>query len=49
MHMDVSNKAVDGILVQNGHRMAFKSCKLNNPKQRYLAHELEFLVVVYYL
>ena len=38
VHMDVSNRALGGVLVQEGHLVAFESQKLNAAEQRYSAH-----------
>ena len=46
---DASNKALGGVLVQEGHSMAFESKKLNNAEQRYSTHEKEMTVVVHCL
>ena len=39
--MDASNKALGGVLVQEGHRVAFESRKLDAAEQRYNTHEKE--------
>lgn len=49
VHTDASNRAIGGVLVQEGHLVAFKSQKLNDAKQRYSIHEKEMLVVVHCL
>ena len=36
---DASNKALGGVLVQEGHPVAFESRKLNGAEQRYSTHE----------
>ena len=49
VHIDASNKAIGGVLVQKGHPMAFESRKLNDAEQRYSTHEKKMVVVVHYL
>ena len=49
MHTDASDKAVGGVLVQDGHPVAFESHKLNPAEQRYSAHEKEMVAVVHCL
>lgn len=49
LHTDASDKAVGGVLVQEGHPVAFESRKLNNAEQRYSTHEKEMVAVVHYL
>ena len=39
VRIDASDRPLGGVLVQEGHPMAFKSKKLNNAKQRYSTHE----------
>ena len=39
VHTDASDKAIGGVLVQEGHPMAFKSRKLNDVEQRYSTHK----------
>ena len=46
---DASDRALGGVLVQEGHPMAFENGKLNNDEQRYSTHEKEMMVVVHYL
>ena len=46
---DASDRALGGVLVQEGHPMAFESRKLNNTEQRYSTHEKEMTVVVHCL
>ena len=41
MHTDALNRALGGVLVQEGHPVAFESRKLNAAEQRYSAHENE--------
>ena len=46
---DASNKALGGVLVQEGHPVAFESWKLNGAEQRYSTHEKEMTAVVHCL
>ena len=46
---DASDKALSGVLVQEGHPVAFESRKLNGAKQCYSTHEKEMTVVVHCL
>ena len=41
MHTNASDRALGGVLVQEGHPVAFESRKLNAAEQRYSAHENE--------
>ena len=38
VHMEVSDKALRGVLVQEGHPVAFESHKLDSAEQRYNTH-----------
>ena len=49
VHTDVSNRALGGVLVQEGHPVAFESRKLNAAEQRYIAHEKEMTAVIHCL
>ena len=49
VHTDASDKAIGGVLVQEGHPMAFESRKLNDAEQRYSTHEKEMVAVVHSL
>ena len=49
VHMDASDKALGGVLVQEGHPVAFESQKLNAVEQRYNAHEKEMTAVIHSL
>ncbi|KAL3678021.1 hypothetical protein R1sor_020977 [Riccia sorocarpa] len=49
VHTDASSEAIGGILMQNGHLVAYESHKLNNTEAQWLAHEHEMYVVVYCL
>ena len=46
---DASDRALGGVLVQEGHPVAFESKKLNNAEQRYSTHEKEMTVMVHCL
>ena len=39
VHTDASDKAIGGVLVQEGHPLAFESRKLNDVEQRYSTHK----------
>ena len=49
VHTDSLDKALSGVLVQEGHPVAFESRKLNVAKQRYNAHEKEMTAVIHCL
>ena len=49
VQIDASDRALGGVLVQEGHLVAFESRKLNNAEQRYSTHEKEMTVVVHCL
>ncbi|KAG6517981.1 hypothetical protein ZIOFF_021381 [Zingiber officinale] len=49
VHMDASDRAIGGVLVQEGHPVAFESRKLNAAEQKYSAHEKEMVAVVHCL
>ncbi|XP_010317466.2 uncharacterized protein [Solanum lycopersicum] len=49
VHTDASHKEIGGILVQEGHPVAFKSRKLNNDEQLYSTHEKEMVAVIHCL
>ncbi|KAA0046216.1 reverse transcriptase [Cucumis melo var. makuwa] len=46
---DASNYALEGVLLQNGHLIAYESRKLNATEMRYTVSEKEMLVVVHCL
>ena len=46
VHTDASDKAIGGVLVKEGHPVAFESRKLNDVEQRYSTHEKEMVAVV---
>ena len=47
VHTDASDNEIGGILVQEGHPLAFESRKLNDAEQRYSTHEKDMVVVVH--
>ncbi|KAJ4722993.1 Retrotransposon protein, putative, Ty3-gypsy subclass [Melia azedarach] len=49
VYTDASDKAIGGVLVQEGHPIAFESRKLKDAEQRYSTHEKEMTVVVHCL
>jgi len=49
VHTDALDKAIGGVLVQEGHPIAYKSRKLKEAGQRYSAHEKEMLAVIHCL
>ena len=49
IHTDASDRAIGGVLVQEGHPIAFESRKLSDAEQNYLTHEKEMTAVVHYL
>ena len=49
VHTNASDRALSGVLVQEGHPVAFESRKLNAVKQRYIAHEKEMTAVIHCL
>ena len=46
---DASDKALGGVLVQEGHPVAFESRKLNGAERRYITHEKEMTAVIHCL
>ena len=46
VHTDASDMALGGVLVQEGHPVAFESRKLNAAEERYNAHEKEMTAVI---
>ena len=46
---DSLDRALGGVLVQEGHTVAFESRKLNNAEQRYSTHKKEMTAVVHCL
>ena len=49
VHTDASDRALGGVLVQEGHPIAYESKKLKEVEQCYSAHEKEMATVVHYL
>lgn len=46
---NASDSALGGVLLQDGHPIAYESRKLNEVERRYATSEKEMLVVVHYL
>ena len=49
VHTDASDRAIGGVLVQEGHPLAFESRKLKDAEQRYSTHEKEMVAVIHCL
>ena len=49
MHTDASDKEINGLLVQEGHPIAFEGRKLHGAELRYSTHETEMLLVISFL
>ena len=49
VQIDVSTRALGGVLVQEGHPIAFESRKLNEAEQRYSTHKKEMIAVIHCL
>jgi len=49
VHTDASDRAIGGVLVQEGHPIAFESRKLNDVEHNYSTHEKELTAVVHCL
>ena len=49
VEIDASDYALGGVLLQNGHPIAYESSKLNAVERRYTVSEKEMLVVVHCL
>ncbi|KAJ8764799.1 hypothetical protein K2173_010264 [Erythroxylum novogranatense] len=49
VHTDASDKAIGGVLIKEGHPVAFESRKLNGAEQRYSTYEKEMLAMVHCL
>ncbi|KAG8377407.1 hypothetical protein BUALT_Bualt08G0029800 [Buddleja alternifolia] len=49
LHTDASDFAIGGVLMQEGHPIAFESRKLNETERRYTVQEKEMTAIVHYL
>ncbi|GKV41043.1 hypothetical protein SLEP1_g48622 [Rubroshorea leprosula] len=49
MHTDASNLAIEGVLMQDGHPIAFESHKLNDTERQYTVHDKEMTAIVHCL
>ncbi|XP_021810678.1 uncharacterized protein LOC110753998 [Prunus avium] len=49
VHTDASDFVIGGVLMQDGHPLAFKSRKLNDTERRYTIQEKEMTVIVHCL
>lgn len=49
VHTDASDRAIGGVLVQEGHPVAFESRKLKDAEMRYSTHEKEMTAVIHCL
>ena len=49
VHTDASDRAIGGVLVQEGHPLAFESRKLKEAEQHYSIHEKEMAAVMHCL
>lgn len=49
VHTDVSDFAIRGVLMQEGHPIAYESRKLNDVDRRYTVQEKEMTIVVHCL
>ncbi|KAI5343688.1 hypothetical protein L3X38_011564 [Prunus dulcis] len=49
IHADASDFAIGGVLIQDGHSLAFESRKLNDTERRYTIQEKEMTAVVHCL
>ncbi|KAF8107055.1 hypothetical protein N665_0127s0005 [Sinapis alba] len=47
LHTDASDYAIGGVLMQNGHPIAFESRKLNETERQYTVQEKEMTAVVH--
>ncbi len=49
VHIDASDFAISGVLMQNGHLIAFENKKLYGAQLQWPTHEKELYVIVCYL
>lgn len=49
VHIDASDRALGGVLMQDKHSIAFESCKLKDVEQRYNAYKKEMTTVIHCL
>ncbi|KMT15603.1 hypothetical protein BVRB_3g059490 [Beta vulgaris subsp. vulgaris] len=49
VNVDASDRAIGGVLIQDGHPVAFESRKLEGVEQRYTTHEKEMVAVMHCL
>ncbi|KAI3465831.1 hypothetical protein Pfo_022494 [Paulownia fortunei] len=49
LHTDASDFAIGGVLMQEGHPIAFESRKLNNTERRYTVQEKEMTTIIHCL
>ena len=49
VHMDASEFAIEGVLMQDRHLIAFESRKLNDSKRQYTVQEKEMIAIVHCL
>ena len=49
VYTNASNFSIGGVLMQEGHQIAFENKILNNVERRYSTHEREMTVVVHCL
>ena len=47
VHIDVADRALGGVLVEEGHPVAFESQKLDAIEQRYITHEKYMTTVIH--
>ena len=49
VHTDASDFAIGGVLMQDGHLVAYESRKLQDREQRYPVHEKEMTAIIHCL
>lgn len=49
VHNDASDFSIGGVLMQDGHSVAYESQKLEDRERRYLVHEKEMIAIIHYL